>query len=155
MLTSDRINELKERVRALPHPEETLVDVMHELQDACGYLTDEAVEAAAGIVGVSAVKVEGLATFYNLFYRRPVGRKVIHVCDSISCWVVGMDNIFEHLKKRLGVDIGGTTEDGAFTLLPICCLGACHEAPAMMVDGTIYGNLTPQRIDEILENERS
>jgi len=155
MLTVDRIKELKERVRALPHPEEALVDVMHELQDACGYLTDEAVEAAAEIVGVSPAKVEGLATFYNLFYRRPVGRKVIHVCDSISCWVVGMENIFEYLKGRLGVEIGGTTEDGAFTLLPICCLGACHEAPAMMVDGTIYGNLTPGRIDEILEKERA
>lgn len=154
MLTDDRITELKTHVRGLPHPEEALIDVMHELQDACGHLTDDAVNVAAEIVGVPPMKVEGLATFYNLFYRRPVGRTVIHVCDSISCWVVGMDDVFAHLKRRLGVEFGGTTEDGAFTLLPICCLGACHEAPAMMVGGTIYGNLTPQRIDEILEKER-
>ncbi|HEX9859562.1 MAG TPA: NADH-quinone oxidoreductase subunit NuoE [Nitrospirota bacterium] len=154
MLPAERIAELKEHVRSLPHPEEALVDVMHELQDACGHMTDEAVEAAADIAGVSTIKVEGLATFYNLFYRRPVGRKVIHVCDSISCWVVGMEDVFAYLTKKLGVELGGTTEDGAFTLLPICCLGACHEAPAMMIGETIYGNLTPARIDEILEKER-
>lgn len=154
MLTDERLAELKEHAMSLPHPEEALVDVMHELQDACGYLTDEAVEAAADIAGVSTIRVEGLATFYNLFYRRPVGRKVIHVCDSISCWVVGMDDVFAYLKGKLGVEVGGTTDDGAFTLLPICCLGACHEAPAMMVGGTIYGNLTPARIDEILDKER-
>lgn len=155
MLTADRIQEIKTRVRALDHPTETIVDVMHEVQDADGYLSDEGVRTVADVVGVSPEYVEGLATFYNLIYRRPVGRKVIHVCDSISCWVVGMDDLFEHLKEKLGVDVGGTTEDGAFTLLPICCLGACHIGPAMMVDGTLYGELTRDKIDEILENERT
>jgi len=154
MLTDERIRELTEHVRAHEHAEETLVDVMHAVQEAYGYLSDEAVLKVSEITGVPPVDVEGLATFYNLFYRLPVGRKVIHVCDSISCWVVGYENIFDHLKKRLGVELGGTTEDGAFSLLPICCLGACHEAPAMMIGGTIYGNLTPERIDEILEKER-
>jgi len=154
MLPERRIKELKEMVRGLDHPEEALVDLMHEAQDAYGYLSDEAVLVVADVAGVHPVKVEGLATFYNLIYRRPVGRKVIHVCDSISCWVVGMDDLFTYLKGKLGVEVGGTTEDGAFTLLPICCLGACHEAPAMMVGGRIYGNLTPGRIDEILEMER-
>ena len=71
------------------------------------------------------------------------------------CWVMGMDNVFEHLKGRLGIEVGETTADGAFTLLPICCLGACHEAPAMMIADRLYGNLTPKRIDEILEKERN
>jgi NADH-quinone oxidoreductase subunit E len=154
MLTEDKIRELTERVRAHEHAEETLIDVMHAVQEAYGYLSDEAVGVVSDITGVPPVDIEGLATFYNLFYRHPVGRKVIHVCDSISCWVVGYVNIFEHLKSSLGVELGGTTEDGAFTLLPICCLGACHEAPAMMVGGVIYGNLTPSRIDEILDKER-
>lgn len=154
MITEDRIKELKSSIRALPHPEEALVDLMHELQAAYGYLSDEAVELAADIAGVSTVNVEGLATFYNLIFRRPVGRKVILVCDSISCWVVGMEDVFGYLKKKLGVEVGQTTADGAFTLLPICCLGACHEAPAMMIGDTIYGNLTPERIDEILGKER-
>ena len=155
MLSDERLTELKSRVRALPHPEEALVDVLHALQDACGYLTDEAMEYAADIVGVHPARAEGVATFYNLFYRRPVGNKVIHVCDSISCWATGMDEVFNHIKTRLGVDVGGTTPDGAFTLLPICCLGACHEAPAMMVGGKIYGNLTRERIEQILEEERT
>ena len=155
MLSENRIIELKESVARLAHPEEAIVDVMHEVQDAYGYLPDEAVDLVADIVGVSTLRVDGLATFYNLIYRRPVGRKVIHVCDSISCWVVDMENIFEYLKGKLGVELGGTTADGAFTLLPICCLGACHEAPAMMVGDKIYGDLTPEKIDKILEEEKT
>jgi len=155
MLSEDRLRELKARVASLDHPEGAVVDVMHEVQDAYGYLSDDGVELVADIVGLPASHVEGLATFYNLIYRRPVGRKVIHVCDSISCWVVGMEDVFEHLKKKLGVGLGGTTTDGAFTLLPICCLGSCHEAPAMMVGDRIYGNLTPAKIDEILEREKT
>ena len=154
MLTDEKIRELTERVRSLPYPEEALVDLMHEAQEACGYLSDEAVDAVARIAGVNPARVDQLATFYNLIFRRPVGRKVILVCDSISCWVMGMEDVFEHLKRRLGVELGGTTDDGAFTLLPIVCLGACHVAPAMMVGKTLYGNLTPERIDGILEKER-
>ncbi len=154
MLSDDRIKELREYVSSLEHPEEALVDLMHEAQSAYGYLSDEAAEAVADIAGVPVIKVEELATFYNLIFRRPVGRKVIFVCDSISCWVMGMENMFDYLKKKLGIDIGQTTADGAFTLLPICCLGACHVAPAMMVGEKLYGNLTPERIDEILEKER-
>jgi len=155
MISENRLKELREHVSRLDHPEEALVELMHEFQRAYGYLTDEAVEQAAGIAGVHPMKVEEVATFYNLIYRRPVGRKVIHVCDSISCWTVGMDDVFAHLKMRLGVEIGGTTGDGAFTLLPICCLGACHVAPSMLVGETLYGNLTPQKIDEILDKERT
>jgi NADH-quinone oxidoreductase subunit E len=155
MITKDRIKELREQVARLEHPEEAVVEVMHEVQKAYGYLTDEGVELVADIVGVPPSHVDGLATFYNLIYRRPVGRKVIHVCDSISCWVVGMEDLMGYLKKKLGVELGGTTKDGAFTLLPICCLGACHEAPAMLLGDKIYGNLTPEKIDEILEKERT
>jgi NADH-quinone oxidoreductase subunit E len=155
LLDETRIIELKAHVAGLDHPEEALVDLMHEAQDAYGYLSDEAVMLVADIAGVSSLKVDQLATFYNLIFRRPVGRKVILVCENISCFVMGMDGVFEHLKGRLGIEVGETTADGAFTLLPICCLGACHEAPAMMVGETLYGNLTPERIDEILEKERT
>jgi NADH-quinone oxidoreductase subunit E len=154
MLSDDRIKQLREHVASLEHPEEALADLMHEAQEAYGYLSDEAAETVADIAGVPVIKVDELATFYNLIFRKPVGRKVIFVCDSISCWVMGMENLFDHLKKRLGIEIGGTTGDGAFTLLPICCLGACHIAPAMMVGETLYGNLTPEKIDEILEKDR-
>ncbi|HEY3346946.1 MAG TPA: NADH-quinone oxidoreductase subunit NuoE [Nitrospirota bacterium] len=155
MLKAERIIELREEAARHEHPEEMLVDVMHEAQDAYGYLSDEAVGVVAGIIGVSAQRVDQLATFYNLFYRRPVGRRVIHVCDSISCWAMGADDIVSYLKRKLGIEMGGTSADGAFTLLPIVCLGACHEAPAMMVGEIIYGNLTPEKIDRILEKEKN
>jgi len=154
MLSLDRITELKERVARLPHADEAIVDVMHEVQAASGWLSDEGLELVAEIVGVPPMKVEQLATFYNLIYRRPVGRKVILVCDSISCFATGAEDVFEHLRARLGVELGGTTSDGAFTLLPIVCLGACHVAPAMMVGETLYGELTPERVDEILAREK-
>ena len=155
MLSPEHITILKENVARMEHPEEALVELMHEVQGSIGYLSDEGVETVADIAGVSPMRVEQIATFYNLIYRRPVGRKVILVCDSISCWVMGMEDVFAHLKKQLGVELGGTTADGAFTLLPVVCLGACHVAPAMMVGDTLYGNLPSERIDEILQHERT
>jgi len=155
LLSDTRIEELKTHISGLEHPEEAIVDVMHEVQRANGWLSDDGVKLVADITGVHPIKVEELATFYNLIFRRAVGRKVILVCDSISCWVMGMEDVFAHLKQRLGVELGGTTKDGAFTLLPIVCLGACHVAPVMMVGETLYGNLTPEKIDQILERERT
>jgi NADH-quinone oxidoreductase subunit E len=133
---------------------EAAVDVMKELQSHYGWLTDEAVGEAAEILGLSPLQVDELATFYEMIYRRPVGKKVIHVCDSISCWCACCDEIMAHLSARLGVEPGGTSADGMFTLIPCCCMGMCGESPAMSVDGALYGNLTPERVDEILERER-
>jgi len=124
------------------------------LQRHYGWLTDEAVDEAAEILGLSPLQVDELATFYEMIYRRPVGKRVIHVCDSISCWSVGCDEIMEHLKRRLGVEPGETSEDGTFTLVPCACLGNCGQGPTMMVGDTLYGRLTPERVDEILEMER-
>ena len=80
-----------------------------------------------------------------------MGRHVIRVCDSVSCWIVGYEQIRDHLRQRLQVEFGQTTADGRFTLLPIVCLGACDRAPAMMIDEDLYGNLTPEAVDAILE----
>ena len=152
-LSKERIAGLTASTRALPHPEEALIDLMREAQAAYGYLSDEAVEAVADIAGVSPARVDELATFYSLIFRRPVGKKVILVCDSISCFTMGSEEVVAHLKSRLGVELGGTTADGAFTLLPVSCLGRCAEAPAMLVGEKAYGNLTPQNIDDILKSE--
>ncbi len=100
--------------------------------------------------GLSAEEVDAIATFYDLVYRSPVGRHVIKVCDSVSCWITGEQRITTHLKRRLGIDWGETTADKVFTLLPIGCLGVCDAGPAMMVDGELYDRLTPERVDEIL-----
>jgi len=95
-------------------------------------------------------ELDGIATFYNLVFRRPVGRHVILVCDSVTCWVMGYDAVREHLTAQLGIKLGETTADSRFSLLPVVCLGACDRAPVMMIDGKLYGSLTPQKIDEIL-----
>ncbi len=147
-------NSLKTRIAAAITAREAAVDVMKELQAHYGWLTDEAVEEAALLLGLSPLQVEELATFYEMIYRRPVGKKVIHVCDSISCWCAGCDGIIQHLKDRLGVGLGGTTADGMFTLIPCCCMGMCGDSPAMSVGGTPYGKLTPELVDRILEKER-
>lgn len=147
--------ELLGKVAAAVTNREAAVDIMKELQRHYGWLTDEAVDEAAEILGLSPLQVDELATFYEMIYRRPVGKRVIHVCDSISCWSVGCDEILEHLKKILGVDTGGTTEDGMFTLVPCACLGNCGAGPTMMIGENLYGRLTPDRVDEILVEERN
>jgi NADH-quinone oxidoreductase subunit E len=142
--------ELAARVAAAITPREAAVDVMKELQRHYGWLTDEAVEEAAALLGLSPLQVEELATFYEMIYRRPVGKRVIHVCDSISCWSMGCDAVMTHLQERLGIVSGGTTDDGLFTLIPCACLGNCGEGPTMMIGDTLYGRLTTGRVDEIL-----
>jgi NADH-quinone oxidoreductase subunit E len=96
-------------------------------------------------------EVDGLATFYSLIFRHPVGKHVIVVCDSVSCWILGYEKLVAHMEERLGIQMGQTTADGQFTLLPIPCLGACDRGPAMMVDDELYTNLDREKIDNILQ----
>jgi NADH-quinone oxidoreductase subunit E len=147
-------SELQARVAGAVTNREAAVDVLKALQRHYGWLTDDAVVEAAEILGLSALQVEELATFYEMIYRRPVGKRVIHVCDSISCWSVGCESIMEHVRAKLGVEPGGTSADGVFTLIPCSCLGNCGEGPTMMIGDTLYGRLTPELVDVILELER-
>jgi NADH-quinone oxidoreductase subunit E len=137
------------------HPAEHAVDVLYALQAHFGYLSDEAIQQAAGLLGMSPLKLEELATFYTFLYRRPVGHYVIHVCDSLMCWLEGYESIRDYLSRRLAIGMGETTADGLFTLLPVCCIGYCDRAPAMLINRKVYGELTPEKIDTILENLRN
>jgi len=154
MLPDSLKSELKARVAHAVTNREAAVDVMKELQRHYGWLTDEAVGEAAELLGLTPLQVEELATFYEMIYRRPVGKRVIHVCDSISCWAVGGESLMAHLAAALGTEPGGTTADGMFTLLPCCCLGNCGEAPTLMIGDTLHGRVTPERAAEILAAER-
>ena len=147
--------ELQQRIAQAISPREAAVDVMKELQLHYGWLTDEAVVEAAELLRLSPLQVEELATFYEMIYRQPVGKKIIHVCDSISCWSVGGETMMAYLAKHLGLKVGETTADGLFTLLPCCCLGNCGEGPTMMIGDRLYGNLTPTAIEEIIADERA
>lgn len=99
---------------------------------------------------MTADELDSVATFYNFIFRKPVGRHVILICDSVSCWIMGYDRILERLKERLGIGFGETTTDGRFTLLPNVCLGACDHAPVMMIDEDLHIEVDPQMLDRIL-----
>ncbi len=153
MIPAELKNDLAQRVACAITPREAAVDILKELQRHYGWLTDEAVGEAAQLLGLTPLQVDELATFYEMLYRRPVGKKVIHLCDSISCWAVGGETMLAYLAARLGVGPGETTADGLFTLLPCCCLGNCGEGPTMMIGDTLYGRLTPETVDKILAEE--
>lgn len=141
---------LEQRVAVAVTAREAAVDVMKELQRHYGWLTDEALEEASRLLGLSPLQVEELATFYEMIYRRPVGRHVVHVCDSISCWASGGKTLLASLAHLLGIEPGSTTADGAITLLPCSCLGNCGEAPCMMIDEKQFGRMTPEAGAEIV-----
>ncbi len=155
MLPEELEKSLVEKITHADHPRELVVDVMLALQDHYGYLNDEAVEEMAVLLGMSPLEVEDVATFYTFTYREPVGKFVMHVCDSVICWMDGYEFLKDYLCKKLDIDVGDTTADGLFTLLPVCCIGYCDQSPAMLINRQVYGHLTPQKIDEILEKLKS
>jgi len=155
LLPQEQIDAFRAKAAAIAHPHELIVDALRAIQSHHGWVPDDGVELVADILGVLPVEVEEIATFYDKIFRRPVGKRVIHVCDSICCWASGGETIASYLQEVLGIGFGETTTDGLFTLLPTCCLGACGEAPAMMIGLTTYGQLTAERVDDILKAERA
>jgi NADH-quinone oxidoreductase subunit E len=155
LLPQQQIDSFRARADAIAHPHELIVDLLRAIQAHHGWVPDAGVLLTAETLGVLPIEVEEVATFYDKIFRRQVGRRVIHVCDSICCWATGAGMIAEHLQTSLGIGLGETTADGLFTLLPTCCLGACGDAPAMMIGLTTYGHLTPEKIDRILADVRA
>ena len=158
MLSVEEINEIAAETAHYPKREAGCIDALKIVQRHRGWVSDESVRDIAVHLGMSATDVDSVATFYNLIYRKPVGRHVITICDSVSCWIMGYGRLRDRLCGELGVPLGGTTTDGRFTLLPIVCLGACDRAPAAMVDGDLHGDLDPDadpgRISAVLEGYR-
>lgn len=127
-----------------------LIWVMQQLQAYYGgWLPNRGITEASEIVGVSKPDVEGVATFFNWFFRQPVGRQVIVMCDSISCYLGGCEKNLEHLESRLGITLGETTPDGEYTLLPIVCLGNCDKAPCLMVGGDLHSSVSLDDLDKL------
>jgi NADH-quinone oxidoreductase subunit E len=151
MLTAEEINEIEAEAAHYPRRDAVCIDALKIVQRHRGWVSDESVRDIAGHIGMSPTDVDSVATFYNLIFRKPVGRHVIMVCDSVSCWIMGYQQMRKHLQERLGIELGETTPDNRFTLLPIVCLGCCDHAPAMMVDADLHSDLDPQKIDTGLE----
>jgi NADH-quinone oxidoreductase subunit E len=150
MLTAEERAAILEEVREHLTPISAGVSALKVIQASRRWVSDEHLREAAEILGVTPVELEEVATFYNLIYRRQVGEHVIHVCDSITCWMLGSESITAHLQRRLGARMGQTTADGKFTLLPVVCLGNCDHAPTLVIDGELYNDVTEERLDEIL-----
>ena len=140
------------RLQALyPDPRGALLPVLHMAQEAFGYISLETEEYVAGLFRLSPAHVHEVVTFYTLYFRARPGRHVVSVCHNLSCHLAGASGIIAHLKKRLGVELGETTDDGRVTLLSVECLCACEAAPMMQVDERYELNLTPAKVDQILE----
>jgi len=150
MLSESEIKEIKEEIKQYPYPSVACIDALKIVQAHRGYVSDESVIDIAQILSVSAEEVEGVATFYSRIYRKPVGRNVILICDSVSCMIMGYGSLYDYISKKLGIEFGKTTSDGRFTLLPISCLGDCDNAPSMMINNDHYSRLTIEMTDELL-----
>ena len=155
MLPEELKKSLIDKIASVDHPRELVVDVMFVLQDHYGFLSEEALEETAFLLNMTPLEVEELATFYTFIFREPVGKYVIHVCDSVICWMDGYESIRAYLSQKLGIKMGETTSDGLFTLLPVCCIGYCDRSPAILINRKVYGPLTPEKLDEIIEELRT
>jgi len=151
LLTEQEQHEIEEAMRHNAHPKAALPEALKIVQRRKGWVSDEEVADLAACFKITPEEVDRIATAYTMIFRRPVGRHVILLCDSVSCWIMGVNPLAAHLRERWGIGYGETTKDGRFTLLPSVCLGACDRAPVMMVDEDLHVELTPQKIDEVLE----
>ena len=151
MLTTEEIHEIESEAARYPRRDAVSIDALKIVQRRRGWVSDESLRDIAQHIGMSPTDLDSIATFYNLIYRRPVGRHVISVCDSVSCWIMGCEQIREDLQKRLGIGLGETTSDDRFTLLPTVCLGCCDRAPALMVNGDLHTDLDALKLDTALE----
>lgn len=154
MLSPEEKKEIDQELAHSPTKQAALIELLKIVQHHKGWVSDDDLRQLAEHVGVSAADLDSVATFYNLIFRRGVGRHVILICDSISCFVTGYDSIRDYITKRLGIKLGETTPDSRFTFLPVACLGVCEHAPAMIIDRETYWNLTPELVDEIFDKYR-
>jgi len=127
-----------------------LINVLHNSQEALGYLPAEVQELIAQQLNIPVAKVYGVVSFYSFFTMRPKGKYPISICLGTACYVRGGENILDEFKKQLGIEVGHVTPDGLFSIDVLRCVGACGLAPVVMVGHKVYGRLTPDRVHEIL-----
>ena len=151
MLSQTEIQEIEHEIKLVPYKKAALIESLKIVQKHRGWISNESVEEIADHLGISSAEVDSVATFYNLIFRKPVGRHVILLCDSISCYVMGHQRIYKALHEKLGIKYGETTTDKRFTLLPNACLGCCDHAPALMIGEQLYRDVTIEQLDSIIE----
>ena len=153
MLSQDALDEIELECAKYPadRRQSAILAALRIAQDELGWLSNETIEHVADIIGVPSVRAYEVATFYSMYHLEPVGKNVIYLCTNISCMLRGCDQIQNHIEGTLNIKMGETTEDGRFTLQEVECLCACAGAPMMQVNKDYHENLTPERVDEILQ----
>jgi NADH-quinone oxidoreductase subunit E len=154
MLTEHEKAEIDKEVAKFPFKESACLEALMIVQHGRGYVSDESLKAVAEYLEMSATELDSIATFYNLIYRKPVGKKVVRICDSVTCWIMGYDQIRDKICSHVGASLGETSKDGAFTILPTQCLGTCDRAPAMLVGEDLHRDLTTDNVTTILDSYR-
>ncbi len=152
MLTEEERREIEAEFQHYAQKRAVCIDALKIIQRHRGWVSDEGIRDLAGFLEMTPDELDSVATFYNLIFRKPVGKHVILICDSVSCWIMGYDRIRENLTARLRIKLGETSPDGEFTMLPIPCLGACDHAPALMIDDELYQDLDIHKIGQIIES---
>lgn len=148
---AEEADEIVSRYRDMPG---AMLPMLHALQEAFGYVDETAIPTIASALNVSRAEVYGVITFYHDFHTKPGGSHDVKVCRAEACQSMGCNALVDHLEASLGVALGETTDDGSVTLKPVYCLGNCALSPAMMVDGKLYGRVTPARADALIAAAR-
>ncbi len=150
VISNEARQEIENMFHHLPHKQAACIEALKVVQKHNRWVSDEALQELSPILEMGVSEIDSVATFYNIIFRKPVGRHVIFLCNSVSCWIMGYETIHASIKEKLGVDFGQTTPDDRFTFLPIPCLGTCDHAPALIIGEDLYRDLKPDQLDEIL-----
>jgi NADH-quinone oxidoreductase subunit E len=150
MLSQDERQEIEAELGRYATRQAASIDAMLILQRHRGWVSDASLADLASLLGMTVDELDGIATFYNMIFRHPVGRHVVRVCNSVTCWMLGADRLHERAAVESGARTGETSADGRFTLLPVVCLGVCDHAPALMVDADLHGDVGPDRVGQVL-----
>jgi NADH-quinone oxidoreductase E subunit len=147
---------VSQKIRALidkyPQKRSALIPSLHLAQREAGYISQDAICEIARIFDLSPNEVSEVVSFYTMFHRKPVGKYVIQVCTNISCMLCDAEEIVDHLTRKLGIQMGETTADNKYTLMEVECLGSCGTSPVIQINDDYYEELTPQKVDQILDN---
>jgi NADH-quinone oxidoreductase subunit E len=151
MLSEKEKQEIEAELKHAPTKRSASIEALNIVQRHQGWVSEEALKDVATMLDTTVHELDAVATFYSLIFRKPVGKHLILVCDSVSCWVMGYNPLLDVIKAKLNISFGETTPDKQFTLLPVACLGACDRAPALMIDNDLYGPVIPDLFEKILD----
>lgn len=143
--------KIDEIVARYPQKEAAILPLLHIAQQEFGFISPDSEKRVADILRIKPIRVREVVSFYTMLNTEPVGKYHIQVCSNITCSLLGAEKLIDYLKKKLGIEPGQTTEDKKFTLSLVECLGACEQAPSMMINFDYYGNLDKKKIDKILD----